>query len=86
MRGIDELIYFGDRGLGGDLLCTAMLHEMHKRGRTKVDMMSNWPELFENLPYPAKVIPYDYGAQHCIERAGVKLREKLCAEVAGWRK
>jgi hypothetical protein len=75
LKGIDELLYFGDRGLGDDLLCTAVLHELHKRGRTKVAMMSNWPELFENLPYPAKVIPYDYGALHCIERAGVKLRQ-----------
>lgn len=73
LRGIDELIYFGDRGIGDDLLCTAVLHEMRKRGRTKVAMMSNWPELFENLPYPAKVVPYDYGALHCIGRAGIKV-------------
>lgn len=73
LRGIDELVYFGDRGIGDDLLCTAVLHEMHKRGRTRVAMMSNWPELFENLPYPAKVVPFEYGALHCIERAGVKV-------------
>lgn len=36
-------------------------------------MMSNWPELFENLPYPATVVPFDYGALHCIERAGVSV-------------
>lgn len=73
LRGIDELLYFGDRGIGDDLLCTAVLHEMQKRGRTKVAMMSNWPELFENLPYPAKVVPYDYGALHCIERTGIRV-------------
>ena len=81
LRGIEELVYFGDRGIGDDLLCTAVLHEMQKRGRTKVAMMSNWPELFENLPYPAKVVPFDYGALHCIERAGVKLLRPTYAEV-----
>jgi ADP-heptose:LPS heptosyltransferase len=81
LKGIDEVLYFGDRGLGDDLLCTAVLHEMHKRGRTKVAMMSDWPELFENLPYPAKVIPYDYGALHCIERAGVKVSRPSYAEL-----
>lgn len=46
---------------------------MYKRGRTKVAMMTNWPELFENLPYPAVTLPFDHGALHCIERAGVKV-------------
>lgn len=82
LRGIDELVYFGDRGLGDDLLCTAVLHELHKRGRTRVAMMSNWPELFENLPYPAKVVPFEYGALHCIERAGVKAIRPSYAEMA----
>lgn len=82
LRGIDELLYFGDRGIGDDLLCTAVLREMHKRGRTKVAMMSNWPELFENLPYPAKVIPYDFGALHCIERAGIRVQRPEYARVS----
>jgi len=82
LRGIDELVHFGDRGIGDDLLCTAVLHEMHKRGRAKVAMMTNWPELFENLPSPAKVIPWDYGALHCIERAGIKTWRPTYAKVA----
>ena len=50
LLGIRELIWFGDRGIGDDLLCSAVLREMHKRGRTEVAMMTNWPALFENLP------------------------------------
>jgi hypothetical protein len=75
LRGIDELVCFGICGIGDDLLCTAVLREMHKRGRRRVAMMTKWPELFENLPYPAKLISYDVGALHCIARAGIAVRE-----------
>ena len=45
-------------------------------------MMSNWPELFENLPYPRKLIPFESGAIHCIEKAGIKtLRPSYGEEV-----
>ena len=75
LRGIEELVCFGACGIGDDLLCTAVLREMHQRGRTRVAMMSNWPDLFANLPYPAKVIPYDLGALHCIARAGITVHQ-----------
>lgn len=78
--GIRELIWFGDRGIGDDLLCTAVLREMYKRGRSDVAMMSNWPELFENLPYPKKVIPFEYGAIHCIEKAGIRTLKPVYGE------
>jgi hypothetical protein len=44
---------------------------MHRRGRTRVAMMTGWPELFENLPAPARTIPYQRRALKHIERAGV---------------
>jgi hypothetical protein len=75
LRGIKELVCFGICGIGDDLLCTAVLREMYQRGRRRVAMMTNWPELFENLPYPAKLIPYDVGALHCIARAGITVRQ-----------
>lgn len=75
LRRVDELVCFGICGIGDDLLCTAVLHEMYQRGRKRVAMMSKWPELFENLPYPAEVIPYDVGALHCIARAGITVRQ-----------
>jgi hypothetical protein len=74
LRCIDELVCFGDRGIGDDLLCTAVLHEMHRRGRTRVAMMTAWPELFENLPAPAMTVPYRRRALKHIERAGVTVR------------
>lgn len=46
---------------------------MYKQGRRQVAMMSNWPELFKNLPYPQKVIPFKWSAIHCIEKAGIKI-------------
>jgi len=80
LRGIRELVWFGDRGIGDDLLCTAVLREMYKRGRSDVAMMSSWPELFENLPYPKKVIPFEYGAIHCIEKAGIRTLKPVYGE------
>jgi hypothetical protein len=80
LLGIRELIWFGDRGIGDDLLCSAVLREMHKRGRTEVAMMTNWPALFENLPYPKLTVPFEFGAIHCIERAGIACRRPSYGE------
>ena len=73
LKGIQELVYFGDRGIGDDLLCTAVLREMYNQDRRQVAMMSNWPELFKNLPFPKKVIPFKWSTIHCIEKAGIKV-------------
>ena len=71
LRGIDELVHFGECGIGDDLLCTAVLREMHRRGRSRVAMMTGWPELFRNLPVPVRTLPYDLRALKRIQRAGV---------------
>jgi len=69
---IKELIWFGNKGIGDDLLCTAVLREMYKRGRRDVAMMSNYPELFKNLPYPKKIIPFKYGALRYLSLMGIR--------------
>lgn len=78
--GIRELVWFGDQGIGDDLLCTAVLREMHKRGRTEVAMMTNWPDLFKNLPYPVRTVPFEFGAIQCIERTGISCQRPSYAE------
>jgi hypothetical protein len=70
--GIDEVVCFGDRGIGDDLLCSAVLREMLRRGRTRVAMLTAWPELFLNLP--VRTLPWVPRALRRIARAGVTLR------------
>lgn len=42
----EHVIFFG-AGLGDDLLCTAVAHELKKRGAGKIVMFSKYPSLFE---------------------------------------
>ena len=42
---------------GDDLLCTPVLRELRKRGRGPVWMLSNYPELFQELSDAARVLP-----------------------------
>jgi Glycosyltransferase family 9 (heptosyltransferase) len=50
------LIYFGF-ALGDDLLCTAVLRELRKRGKDQLMMISDHPELFERNADPIYVRP-----------------------------
>ena len=51
-------LVFGPLSLGDDLLCTAILHEARKRGRS-MTMFTARPELFLHNPDPASVRPID---------------------------
>jgi len=50
------LLYFGFAP-GDDLLCTAVLRELRKRGRDGLLMVSDHPDLFVGNPDPAYVLP-----------------------------
>ena len=47
-----HILHFYGRSLGDDLMCTAVLREMRRRGYRSVWMMSRFPELFERNPEP----------------------------------
>jgi hypothetical protein len=53
-----RLLYFGISP-GDDLLCTAVLHELTRRNREKIWMMSNYPELFDGNANVDQVMPLD---------------------------
>ncbi len=53
-----HLIWFG-LAPGDDLLCTAVLRELHKRGGEKVWMMTQNPEIFRGNADVARVVPVD---------------------------
>ena len=54
----EVLLHFGIAP-GDDLLCTAVLRELKKRGRDRLWIMSNFPELFAGMNDAAHVIPVD---------------------------
>jgi hypothetical protein len=54
-----HLVHFWGRTPGDDLLCTAVLHEMRRRGRRDIWMMSRFPELFDRNPDVDVVVPFD---------------------------
>jgi hypothetical protein len=54
-----ELVHFYGQTPGDDLMCTAVLHEMRRRGRRDIWMMSRFPELFARNPDVGAVVPFD---------------------------
>ena len=52
-----RLILFFGFAPGDDLLCTAVLRELRLRGRDRLMMVSNHPDLFRGNPDPAFVVP-----------------------------
>ena len=54
----DYEIFFG-QGIGDDLLCGTVAHELKKRGARRIVMFSKYPSLFEHNSDVATV--YDYG-------------------------
>jgi hypothetical protein len=57
-RAPDMLIFFGVAP-GDDLLCTAVLRELRRRGRENVWIASNYPEIFSGNGDVAEVVPFD---------------------------
>jgi hypothetical protein len=53
-----KFLLFG-RSPGDDLLCTAVLRELKRRGAGDVFMISNYPELFTGTGDAASIIPFD---------------------------
>jgi len=54
-----HILHFYGRSLGDDLMCTAVLREMRRRGYRSVWMMSRFPELFERNQDVDRVVPHD---------------------------
>jgi ADP-heptose:LPS heptosyltransferase len=65
-----ELVHFYGQTPGDDLMCTAVLHEMRRRGRRDVWMMSRFPELFERNPDVDVVVPFDERYERLAEWVG----------------
>jgi len=54
-----HILHFYGNTPGDDLMCTAVLREMRRRGYRSLWMMSRFPELFEGNPDVDRVVPHD---------------------------
>jgi len=54
-----HVVHFYGKSLGDDLLCTAVLREMRRRGYRSVWMMSRFSELFVGNTDVDRVVPHD---------------------------
>jgi hypothetical protein len=55
--GLPEVVLCFGIAPGDDLLCTAVLRELQKRGRGEMWMMSNYPELYVGGSDAARIVP-----------------------------
>jgi hypothetical protein len=70
--GRPQDFFMFDGGIGDELLCTAVFHEMSRRGDPPAVMMSKFPDLFEHNPHVVKMIPYDTRYVELARRFGHK--------------
>ena len=54
-----HLVHFYGNTPGDDLMCTAVLHEMRRRGARGLWMMTRFAELFAGNPDVDRVVPFD---------------------------
>jgi hypothetical protein len=66
----DHIIFFG-QGIGDDLLCTAVAHELKKRGAGRIVMFSKYPGLFKASPDVSAVYDLGYPTVGRLRRWGI---------------
>tara|TARA_B100000989_G_C19453922_1_gene433075 strand:- start:1 stop:999 length:999 start_codon:yes stop_codon:yes gene_type:complete len=67
-HGIPTKAFHFGGGLGDHLLCTAVFHELGKRGIQKCWMLSHYPEIFQNSTYGLQVVPDDWKTIKLLEK------------------
>jgi hypothetical protein len=68
MNGLPTRAFHFGGGLGDHLLCTAIFHELKKRGITNCWMLSHYPELFEDNPFSLKIVEDDWKTLKLLEK------------------
>lgn len=67
-NGIPNKSFHFGGGLGDHLLCTAVFHELGKRGIQKCWMLSHYPEIFRNNPHGLQIVPDDWKTIKLLEK------------------
>lgn len=80
-HGYPSVMLSYDAGIGDDLMCTCVLHELRKRGHDKVWMFSNHPKLFQDNADVDVVLPHDPHVKKLAARRGGQLAPLCLVEV-----
>ena len=72
LHGIKTVVAFG-ASLGDNLLCTRVLAKLHEAGAGPLAMLTYFPDLFEGLPFPVRILPYSDALVATLSRRGPKL-------------
>ena len=67
-NGIPNKSFHFGGGLGDHLLCTAVFHELGKRGIQKCWMLSHYPEIFQNNPHGLQIVLDDWKTIKLLEK------------------
>lgn len=70
--GVDHLIYFGGDGIGDDLLLSSALHELRRRSRIRLGVMTRHPGLFAGSPDVDAVFPMSHRDVTFLARNGIR--------------
>lgn len=73
-NGLPKEIVEFPGGIGDDLLCTAVLHELRRRGHSPPWMMSEYAPLFANNPDVRVVVPKVRSVLRLLARLGAPVR------------
>lgn len=68
--GVPRTVLWYGSGFGDHLLCTAVFHELRKRGHRGLWMASGFEELFRGNPDIDAVVPIDWRYQELAKRVG----------------
>ncbi len=71
-RGIQHAVYFGGNGIGDELLFSAPLHELRRRGETGLCALTNRPEFFLHSPDVDAVKTIEHSKLAFLPRIGVR--------------
>jgi peptidoglycan/LPS O-acetylase OafA/YrhL/ADP-heptose:LPS heptosyltransferase len=72
LRGVKTAVYYGD-SIGDNLLCTAVLRELARRGHRQIAMLTPFPELFAHNPHVQVVLPGEIALSGSLPRLGKRL-------------
>jgi hypothetical protein len=70
--GVSHLVYFGGDGIGDELLLSAALHELRRRGGTGLGVMTRHPALFAGSPDVDAVFPLSHRDLTFLPRIGIR--------------
>jgi len=72
--GFPRYYFHGAGGIGDDLICTTVFHELKKRGTSGIALATSYPGLFQNNPDVDQVLWHPRPRLNCWLREGLPIK------------